>query len=152
MRAPGRPISISELRTSPADPAPGVPVIELPMNAHDRRRVRRLVTAPDGTVLALELPTGTVLHPGQLLHQDAEGAYVVTAAEEDVLVIRPRDVAEAARVGHLIGNLHRDIDVDNGAIVTFADSTLADRLAKSGVAVERARRPFRGRAPGEHAH
>lgn len=122
------------------------------MSAHDRRRVRRLVTAPDGAVLALELPTGTVLHPGQVLYQDDDAAYVVTAADEDVIVIRPRDVAEAARVGHLIGNLHRDIDVDAGEIVTFDDATLADRLAKSGVAVERARRPFRGRAPGDHAH
>jgi len=39
-------------------------VVELPMSAHDRRRVRRLVKTPDGTTLALELPTGTVLHPG----------------------------------------------------------------------------------------
>jgi urease accessory protein UreE len=52
----------------------------------------------------------------------------------------------------LIGNLHRDIDVDGDEIVTFAESTLAERLAKSGVAVERARRPFRGRTPGDHAH
>jgi urease accessory protein len=152
MRSADRPISIRDVHGAGADVIPGAPVVELPMSAHDRRRVRRLVTAADGTVLALELPTGTVLHPGQILYQDAHAAYVVTAADEDVLVIRPRDVAEAARVGHLIGNLHRDIDVDGNEIVTFAESTLADRLVKSGVAVERARRPFRGRAPGDHAH
>ena len=122
------------------------------MSAHDRRRVRRLVTAPDGAVLALELPTGTILHPGQVLYQDRDGVYVVTAAAEDVLVIRPRDVAEAARIGHLIGNLHRDIDVEKDEIVTFEDAVLAERLARSGARVERARRPFRGRAPGDHAH
>jgi urease accessory protein len=150
MRSPDRPISIRDVHG--ASPLAGILVVELPMSAHDRRRVRRLVTAPDGAVLALELPTGTVLHPGQVLYQDGEAAYVVTAADEDVLVIRPRDVAEAARVAHLIGNLHRDIDVEAGEIVTFDDATLADRLTKSGVTVQRARRPFRGRAPGDHAH
>jgi urease accessory protein len=152
MSSADRPISIRDLNAASADLVPGAAVVELPMNAHDRRRVRRLVTASDGTVLALELPTGTVLHPGQILYQDGHSAYVVTAADEDVLVIRPRDVAEAARVGHLIGNLHRDIDVDGNEIVTFAESTLADRLSKIGVAVEQTRRPFRGRAPGDHAH
>src|SRR4029453_12880912 len=91
-----------------AEPPAGLPVVELPMSAIDRRRVRRLVEAPDGIVLALELPTGTVLHPGQLLHHDAEAAYVVSAADEDGLVVHPRDLAEAARVGHLIGNSHPD--------------------------------------------
>ena len=152
MPSPDRPISIRDINGPSVGPAAGVSVVELPMSAHDRRRVRRLLTASDGAVFALELPTGTVLHPGQLLYQDGEAAYVVTAADEDVLVIRPRDVAEAARVAHMIGNLHRDIDVEDEEIVTFDDPTLADRLVKGGIQVERARRPFRGRAPGEHAH
>ena len=135
-----------------AEPPAGIPVVELPMSAHDRRRVRRLVEAPDGVVLALELPTGTILHPGQLLHHDAEAAYVVSAADEDVLVVRPRDIAEAARVAHLIGNMHRDIHVEEGEIVALADDALIERIRKMGAEVERVRRPFHGHAPGEHAH
>jgi urease accessory protein len=122
------------------------------MNAIDRRRVRRLVEAPDGVVLALELPTGTILHPGQLLHHDAEAAYVVSAADENVLVAHPRDMAEAARIGHLIGNMHRDIYASGNDIIALADEVLAERLAKTGVPFDRARRPFHGRAPGEHSH
>lgn len=127
-------------------------VIELPMSAHDRRRVRRLVEAPDGTTLALELPTGTVLHPGQVIYEDDLRSFVVAAANEAVLVIAPRDIAEAARIAHLIGNLHRDIEVNATEIVALADHTLAERLEKSGVPFQRAERPFHGRAPGEHAH
>jgi len=127
-------------------------VIELPMSAHDRRRVRRLVEAPDGTRLALELPTGTVLHPGQVIYEDDERSFVVAAANEDVLVIAPRDIAEAARIAHLIGNLHRDIEITPTEIVALADHTLAERLENSGVPFQRAERPFHGRAPGEHAH
>src|SRR5512132_1660341 len=135
-----------------SEPPAGLPIVELPMSAHDRRRVHRLVEAPDGVVLALELPTGTILHPGQLLHHDAEAAYVVSAADENVLVVRPRNIADAARVAHLIGNMHRDIHVENDEIVALADDVLPERLRKPGVAVERARRAFHGRAPGEHAH
>jgi urease accessory protein len=135
-----------------AEPPAGLPIVELPMSAHDRRRVRRLVEAPDGVVLALELPTGTILHPGQLLHHDAEAAYVVSAADEDVLVVRPRDIGEAARIAHLIGNMHRDIHVEGQEIVALADDVLAERIRKIGAPVTRARRAFHGRAPGEHAH
>jgi urease accessory protein len=135
-----------------AQPPAGLPIVELPMSAVDRRRVRRLVEAPDGVVLALELPTGTILHPGQLLHHDAEVAYVVSAADEDVLIAHPRDLAEAARVGHLIGNMHRDIFATGNDVIALADDVLGERLARAGVSCERARRPFHGRAPGEHSH
>jgi urease accessory protein len=151
MKPAGPPIPVRVLHVHSEPPA-GLPVVDLPMTAHDRRRVRRLVEAPDGVVLALELPTGTILHPGQLLHHDAEAAYVVSAADEEVLVVRPRDIAEAARVAHLIGNMHRDIHVAANEIVVLADDTLASRIASSGAPFQRTRRPFHGRAPGEHSH
>lgn len=122
------------------------------MTAYDRRRVRRLVEAPDGERFPLDLPTGTVLHPGQILHRNGERTYVVAAAPEDVLVIDPRDLADAARVGHLIGNLHRDIEITGAEIVALADQALADRLRRAGVPFRPDRRAFQGRAPGEHAH
>jgi urease accessory protein len=151
MRSPGPPIPVRVLRHD-ADSPEGVPVVPVPMSAHDRRRVRRIVEAADGALLALELPTGTVLHAGQVLHHDAEGAYVVEAADEDVLVVRPRDMAEAARVAHLVGNMHRDLHVEGTEITVLADHTLADRIARLGAAVERVRRPFHGRASGGHSH
>ena len=126
--------------------------IEIPMTAHDRRRVRRMIEAPDGARFPLELPTGTVLHPGQVLHEENDRTYVVAAAPEDVLVISPRTVAEAARVGHLVGNLHRDIETDGDTVIALADAALADRLRRAEVPFVAASRAFQGRAPGEHAH
>jgi len=126
--------------------------IEIPMTAHDRRRVRRLIEAPDGARFPLELATGTVLHPGQVLHRDGSRAYVVAAAPEDVIVASPRSIAEAARVGHLIGNLHRDLEADGDEVVALADAALAERLRRAGVPFAEDRRAFHGRAPGEHAH
>jgi urease accessory protein len=127
-------------------------VIRVPMSAYDRRRVRRIVDAPDGARFPLELPTGTVLHPGQELHRDGERVYVVEAAPEDVFVVRPRTIGEGARIGHLIGNLHRDVEVDGDLVVALADAALADRLRRAGVEFSADRRPFHGKAPGEHAH
>jgi urease accessory protein len=142
------------IRTLPprTDAPAAAEVITLPMTAHDRRRVRRIVEAPDGARLALELATGSVLHPGQVLHRDARRAYVVGAALEDVLVVHPRDLDEAARVGHLIGNLHRDLEARAGEIVALADAALEDRLRRAGTPFVAERRAFHGRAPGEHAH
>lgn len=127
--------------------------VALALDAHDRRRVRRRLVASDGTVLELALPTGSVLPVGQVLHADERRAYVVTAAAESTLVVRPRDLREAARAGHLIGNLHRDVDVlDDGRVVALHDDTLETRLRAAGFDVEREERAFLGRAPGEHAH
>ena len=127
-------------------------IVQLPMTAHDRRRVRRLVDAPDGARLALELATGTVLLPGQVLHRIGARAYVVSAALEEVLVVRPRTLEEAARIGHLIGNLHRDIDTMDGVVIALDDTALSDRLRRAGVSFSAERRPLHGRALGEHAH
>jgi len=126
--------------------------VPVPMTAHDRRRVRRLVEAPDGVTFPLELATGTVLRPGQVLHQTEGRVYVVAAAPEDVLVIRPSSIAEGARIGHMIGNLHRDVEIDGDVIVALADAPLADRLRRAGVAFAEERRPFHGKPPGDHAH
>ena len=55
-------------------------------------------------------------------------------------------------MGHLIGNLHRDLEADGGEVVALADAALADRLRRAGVPFVEDRRAFHGRAPGEHAH
>jgi len=126
--------------------------VELAMTAHDRRRVRRIVEAPDGVRLGLALATGTVLTPGQVLYRGAGRAYVVVAAPEDVIVARPRSLEEAARLGHIIGNLHRDLEADGDVVIALADAALANRLRRADVPFDLARRAFYGRAPGEHAH
>ena len=143
-------ITIQQL-PSAAPPPPEAVVVHLPMTAHDRRRVRRLIDAPDGARLALELATGTVLLPGQVIHRSPARAYVVSAALEDVLVARPRDLEEAARIGHLMGNLHRDIETRDRGIIALADAALADRLRRAGVPFANELRAFHGRAPGEHS-
>jgi urease accessory protein len=137
----------------PADDGPASDrEVELAMPSHDRRRVRRRVVAPDGLTIELALPTGTILEVGALLCRRDGVAYRVAAAPERLLEIRPRTTEEGARVGHLIGNLHRDIDVEDGRVLALWDAPLERRLRAMGLEVRVVDRPFRGRPPSEHAH
>ncbi|MCS7172501.1 MAG: urease accessory protein UreE [Armatimonadetes bacterium] len=131
---------------------PGLRVVEIPMTAEERCHIRRRVVAPDGTVLLLALPTGTVLRPGQILAVRGSVAYRVAAAEEDVLVVRPRDLEEAVRIGHFFGNLHRALEVQGGEVVVLWDEALFARVQQAGWRAERDRRPFHGQMQGGHRH
>lgn len=127
-------------------------VIDLAMTSEDRQRVHRRLTAPDGQTFALELPTGTILPVGGILYLTKSRAYRVTAAAEDVLTIKPRSLAEAALAGHLIGNLHRDIDLVEDEVIALCTAPLEHKLTKAGLPYIREKRPFKGAPAGEHSH
>ena len=104
------------------------------MTAHDRRRVRRMIDAPDGVDVSAGAgrparscsPARCCIATGARLRRrrGAGGCPGRPAAQ-----ISP----EAARLGHLIGNLHRDIEADGDDVVALADAALADRLRRAGV-------------------
>ena len=77
---------------------------------------------------------------------------MVDAAPEDVLVIRPRNLRDAAFAAHMIGNMHRDIDLEGDGIAALYDDALANRLRRAGLELTRERRPFIGSPNGEHVH
>jgi urease accessory protein len=125
-------------------------VVRVPMTAADRRRVRRRLRAPDGMELLLAFPTGTVLTPGTWLEVRGGVSYVVEAAPEDVAVITPRTLTEAAALGHAVGNLHRDLVPDGTAFLALWDAPLELLLTRLGVPFTREERPFHGRPSWEH--
>lgn len=100
--------------------------------------------------MRLAFPTGTVLTPGLVLEVRGGVSYVVAAAPEEVAVIHLRSVAEACRVAHAIGNLHRDLVEDGPAFLALWDAPLELLLTRLGVPFERATRPFHGRPSWEH--
>ncbi|PNY79840.1 urease accessory protein UreE [Deinococcus koreensis] len=126
-------------------------VVPVPMTATDRRRVRRRLSAPDGAELLLALPTGTVLTPGTVLEVRGDVSYVVAAAPEDVAVVRPRTMLEAAAVAHAVGNLHRDfVTAGDGVFLALWDAPLNLLLTRLGVPFTRETRPFHGRPAWDH--
>lgn len=145
-------IRINELPQTFEPPNGAFERVILPMTASDRAKVRRRVVAPDGVELALALPTGTKLWPGQILLAAPTKVYVIEAAPEDVLVIRVSNAKEAAFVGHLIGNLHRDIDIEGDSIVVLHDEPMEERLLRAELRFERTQRPFHGSGVKGHVH
>lgn len=142
-------MKIANLRLSLKPDAPleidAQTIVQVPMTALDRRRVRRRLTAADGAELWLAFPTGTYLAPGTLLDRRGDTAYVVSAALEQVAVIRPADMAQAVRVAHAIGNLHRDLVEDAGEYLALWDAPLELLLTRLKVEFQRDFRPFLGR-------
>lgn len=132
------------------DGVPAGQVVPVPMTAVDRRRVRRRLTAPDGAELRIAFPTGTVLTPGLLLEERDDVSYVVAAAPEDVAVLTLRTPAEAVRVAHAIGNLHRDLVEDGPVFLALWDAPMELLLTRLGVPFTRETRPFYGRPSWEH--
>ena len=142
LRLPLEPAGPSETGPPEIDAPTIVPV---PMTALDRRRVRRRLVAPDGAELLLAFPTGTYLAPGTLLERRGGAAYVVSAAPEEVAVIRPMNTAQAVKVAHAIGNLHRDLVEDADVYLALWDAPLELLLTRLKVPFERDFRPFLGR-------
>ena len=130
--------------------APAAPTVHVPMTAVDRRRVRRRLIAPDGTELLLAFPTGTVLTPGSLLAELEGVAYIVSAAPEDVAAVSPRTMAEAAKIAHAVGNLHRDFVSDGDIFLVLWDAPMELLLTRLAVPFTRENRPFFGRSSWEH--
>lgn len=141
-----------------SEPVQGLPevqgkVIKIPMTALERRRVRRRLLAPDGTELLLAFPTGTVLMPEQVLEVHQGNSYVVAAANEEVAVVRPKTMGQAAQVAHAVGNLHRDFLEDSekkNEFLVLWDAPIELLLTKLKVLFTRESRPFFGRPSWEH--
>ena len=127
-------------------------VVEIAMTSEDRQRVRRRIVASDGVEFGLELPTGTTLTVNSALYMTESKLYRISAAPEDVLTVKPRNISEAAFIGHLIGNLHRDIDIVNNQVIALWNAPLEKRLQKAELDYVREQRAFNGKPAGEHSH
>jgi urease accessory protein len=91
-----------------------------------------------------------------VLLKEGQWAVVVRAAEEDLLLIRPKsDALEWSAACYQMGNLHRPARFLPDGILTPYDPMAAQMLSGLAVVVERVRRPFVGRrfgAAGAHHH
>ncbi len=112
------------------------------MTAEERRWGRRRVVTRGGRELALALPTGSVLAPGQVLHVDAEWYVVVEGAMEAVLAVRPRSRDEGLRVAFEVGNRHFAVGVEGERLLVADDAAMEQLLGRLGVVFERTRAVF----------
>jgi urease accessory protein len=114
----------------------------LVLTAEERRWGRRRVTTQAGRELALALPTGSVLTPGDVLHVARDWYVVVEAAPEPVLAVTPCSHEEGLRVAFEVGNRHFTLAVDGERLLVPDDPAMEQLLRRLSVMFERTHAPF----------
>jgi urease accessory protein len=109
----------------------------LVLTAEERRWGRRRVTTERGRQLALALPTGSVLVPGEILHVGRDFYVVIEAASEPVLAFTPGSREEALRLAFEVGNRHFTLAVDGERLLVPDDPAMEQLLGRLGVAWQR---------------
>jgi len=114
----------------------------LVLTAEERRWGRRRVTTQAGRTLALALPTGSVLTPGDILHVGPGWYVVIEAAREPVLAVTPRSREEALRIAFEVGNRHFTLAIDGERLLVPDDPAMDQLLGRLGVAFDRVQSVF----------
>lgn len=125
------------------------------LTAEERRWGRRRVTTQGGRELALALPTGSVLTPGDILHVARSWYVVIEAASEPVLVVMPPSSQDALRLAYEAGNRHFTLALDGERLLLPDDPAMEQLLTRLELPWTRARAPFEPLRPGqrkEHRH
>jgi urease accessory protein len=103
----------------------------------ERCWTRKRVVTTGGREIALALPTGTVLAPGQVLAVERDWYLAVEGRPEPVLAVFPAGRAEALRFAFDVGNRHFTLAVEDGALVVPDDPAMAQLAARAGARWER---------------
>jgi urease accessory protein len=117
------------------------------------RRLLRLPTSRGD--LGVLFGDDTRLRDGDVLFADDARVIAVAVLPDDVLVVRPASIGEAAELGHALGNRHLPIIRDGDTLVVAHSDALENLLRKMGLRYERSarvlERPFvHAHAPHEH--
>jgi urease accessory protein len=119
-----------------------LPVIDtVSLTWDERQKSRQKLQTTQGQEIALALPTGTRLKAGDLL-PTTDGWIEVHLAPEDVLLIRPQNLWEAAFVAYQIGNRHLPLDVAEDGLKTLYQPVVESYFSQQKIATERAQLPF----------
>src|SRR5713226_2890120 len=115
----------------------------------ERRWTRKRVITTGGREVALALPTGSLLRPGDIVAFEAEWYLEVEGRAEPVLAVTPRDRNEAIRIAFDVGNRHFPIAIAGDDLLVPDDTAMTQLLTRLGVAWKRSAAVF---APLGAAH
>src|SRR5262245_26337877 len=116
----------------------------------ERRWTRKRVTTEAGGELALALPTGSLLRPGEVIAAGDDWYVVVEGRAEPVIAIAPRDRDEAVRFAFDVGNRHFPLALDGDRLLVPDDTAMEQLVRRLGVAWERCRTVFEPLDRGPH--
>lgn len=122
------------------------------LNWEARQKCRQRLRTEAGRELGLALPTGTRLSPGDVLYQDADVEIVVEGEPEKVFVLRLEKREAFGLACYQIGNLHRPIGFDDGAILVPYEPVIEKQLTRLGFTYTVEERIFTGAVQQSHSH
>ena len=100
--------------------------------------------------IGLRFPAGHPCADGDVLYADDSLVIALDVTPDDVLVCRPRTIAQALGIAHALGNRHVPVQSDGEALVVRYDRLIEDLFVASDVAYDREYRKLG--APFRHAH
>jgi urease accessory protein len=103
----------------------------------ERRWTRKKAVTTGGREIALALPTGTVLEPGDVLAVEEDWYLVVEARREPVLALFPESYEAAVRIAFDVGNRHFSLGCDGDTLLVPDDTAMEDLVRRLGVRWER---------------
>lgn len=103
----------------------------------ERRWTRKRISTTQGREVALALPTGSLLRPGDVLAVEADWYLAVEGKPEPVLAITPKDRDEAIRVAFDVGNRHFPVAISGDDLFVPDDTAMEQLLTRLGVAWKR---------------
>jgi urease accessory protein len=103
----------------------------------ERRWTRKRRVTTDGREIALALPTGTVLEPGDVLAVEEDWYLVVEARPEPVLVLFPESYEAAVRIAFDVGNRHFSLGCEGDTLLVPDDTAMEHLVTRLGVRWER---------------
>jgi urease accessory protein len=102
----------------------------LRMTADDRTRSRFRYDLPDGTIVHLQLPRGTVLQDGDLLRSAAGETWRITAKPETVLTVRAATTLDLMLATYHLANRHVPLEVTADYLRLAPDAVLKAMLVE----------------------
>ena len=121
----------------------------------ERRWTRKRATTTGGREVALALPTGSLLHPGDIVAVEADWYLEVEGRPEPVLAVTPKDRNEAIRIAFDVGNRHFPVAIAGDDLLVPDDTAMSQLLTRLGVAWKRSAAVFAPLGAGhshEHGH
>ncbi len=117
----------------------------------ERRWTRKRIVTTQGREVALALPTGSLLRPGDVVAVEADWYLEVEGKPEPILAITPKDRNEAIRVAFDVGNRHFSVAISGDDLLVPDDTAMEQLLTRLGVVWKRSAAVF-SPLGGGHSH
>lgn len=113
------------------------------LTAQERTRTRHRFDTPDGQVIYLRLPRGTVLQDGDVLQTEEDDVVMrIVAKPEPVLTVTSQSSLGLLRASYHLGNRHVPLEVAPNYLRLSPDPVLQAMLKQLGMEVKEEVLPF----------